>query len=464
MKNLIVVWLLVFLIFSCQKKEKPPVLAKVDGKEISLEEFKLAYQFNPFLGRVQNPDSAKWFLLKSLIAEKLIALSGPADDQKIQDLLEAYRREATIEVFWKKVIEPRVTITDSELRQAYLRSKVKKVVQYLLFTDQNEARQAYQLIRQGMSFEQLAQLRGFDEQSILSDTLTFSGQLPNIEEQVFKMKVGEVSPPVKEGLYYFVLKVIGEQRDIFTSEEDFNYQKNSLRKKLKRQKMQKAMEQFLTQNLPQTPYQLSKEKVKQLLKIIEKRIFEDRKFSKNNEGLNSDLSFLPDELTDDLLNQPLVDFYFGEQWTVKELLKRLSVSSYPLRFDSRGLFRKSFLLALKNILDDQVILHEAQQRNLHNSDYVKQQVAIWRDYLLFKKGLANILKGKSLYNPQPIYEYLNKKTPKYVIKINKTMLDTVRLFKTDMAVLKQHFPGRLAVPVVPLLTEYELQYQFEESN
>jgi len=43
------------------------------------------------------------------------------------------------------------------------------------------------------------------------------------------------------------------------------------------------------------------------------------------------------------------------------------------------------------------------------------------------------------------------------------MLDTVRLFKTDMAVLKQHFPGRLAVPVIPLLTGYDLQYQFEES-
>jgi len=462
LKTWIIIWLIAFLMLSCQKKEKPPVLAKVDGKEISLEEFKLAYQFNPFLTRVQNPDSAKWFLLKSLIAEKLIALNGPTNDQQIQDLLEAYRHEATIEVFWKKVIEPKVTITDSELQQAYLRSKIKKVVQYLIFTDHNEARQAYQLIRQGMSFEQLAQLRGFDEHFILSDTLSFTGQLPHIEEQVFKMKVGEVSPPVKEGLYFFVLKVIGEQRDIFTSEEDFNYRENSLRKKLKRQRMQKAMEQFLAQNLPQTPYQLSKEKVKQLLKVIEKRIFENHKFGKN-EGLTSDLSFLPDELANDLLNLPLVDFYYGERWTVKYLLKRLSVSSYPLRFDNRGLFRKSFLLALKNILDDQIILHEAQQRNLHNSDYVKQQVAIWRDYLLFKKGLANILKDKSLYNSQPIYEYLNKKTIHYVIKINKTMLDTVRLFKTDMAVLKQHFPGRLAVPVIPLLTGYDLQYQFEES-
>ncbi len=459
MKNMLVGLLIIIVLFGCQKKEELPVVARVDGKEITLQEFKLSYQFNPFLSRIKQPDSAKKALLKSLIAEKLIALKGQSEQEQIADFLEAYKREATIEAFWKEVIEPRIKIDDNELREAYFRSKTKKIVQYLLFTDAQEAERAAKLLDEGMSFEELAQLRGFDSQTILSDTIEFNGTLPAIEDQVFKMKPGEISQPVQEGFYYFILKVTGEKIDLFTSENDFNARLYSLRKKLKRRKMQEAMAEYLAQNVPSPPYQISKEKIKKTLQMVENAIMAEQDNLQKNEGLTADIYNSLQRMESSLLNEPIVTFYDGQTWTIRQLLKRMAFASYPLRMENRGLFRKSFLLALRNVLDDQVILNEAKKRNLQNSLYVKQQVAMWRDYLLFKKGLAQILRGKSLFDPQPVYQYLNQTASQYAIQVNTTLLDTLKIKKTDMAVLKQHFPGRIAVPVFPLLTKYRLTYE-----
>ncbi|WP_457566692.1 peptidyl-prolyl cis-trans isomerase, partial [Caldithrix abyssi] len=362
--------LIIIVLFGCQKKEELPVVARVDGKEITLQEFELSYQFNPFLSRIKQPDSAKKALLKSLIAEKLIALKGQTEQKQIADLLEAYKREAIIEAFWKEVIEPRVKIDEKELREAYFRSKTKKIVQYLLFTDAQEAERAAKLLNEGMSFEELAQLRGFDSQTILSDTIEFNGTLPAIEDQVFKMKPGEISQPVQEGFYYFILKVTGERIDLFTSENDFNARLYSLRKKLKRRKMQEAMAEYLAQNVPSPSYQISKEKIKATLQMVEKAIMAEQDNLQKNEGLTADIYNSIQRMESSLLNEPIVTFYDGQTWTIRQLLKRMAFSSYPLRMENRGLFRKSFLLALRNVLDDQVILNEAKKRNLQNSLYV----------------------------------------------------------------------------------------------
>ncbi len=453
MKRLLPFLVFGILLISCQKKSEQPVVAQVNQRPITLQEFKLAYQFNPFLANIKQPDSAKKAILKSLVAEKLIAQMAEDEQPQIKAYLDAYRREAIIEAFWKDVIEPKATISQQELKQAYLRSKVKKVVQYLIFTDEQEAKAAERLLNKGLSFEELARVRGFDAQSILTDTLTFSGALPNIEEQIFKMTVGQVSPPIREGFYYFVLKVVGEQHDIFTSENDFNARTESLRKKLKRQKMQKLMHQYLVKNIQGKPYHLSKETIKQLTQFFENQLIDENKPPTLN-------TFAQDMLNEfqqnspELLNKNVATFYNGQKWTVKQLLDRLRFAPYPLRFENKGLFRKSFLLAIKNVLDDEVILQEAKKKNLEHTPYVKTQVQMWRDYLLFKKGLAKLLQGKSLYDPQPIYQYLNEAVQNAQITVNQALLDTLQLKRTDMAVLKQHFPGRIAVPVVPLLTHY----------
>ncbi len=449
-----VLLIVIFIFFSCQKESENKYIAKIGDKYISANEFKITYEFNPYLSGIREPDSAKKVLLNTMIAEKLIALNAEKElkgkNKKIIALRNEYHREALIEAFWNKVIAPKIRVNEAELKEAYLRSKIKKIVRYLLFTDSLEAQKASNLIRNGGNFESVARTRGFSPDLIPKDTISYSGALPEIEKQVFKMKPGEVSPPIKEGFYYFILKVTGEKKNIFSSQSDYEQQRNSLYKLIKRRKMEEEFQNYLAQNVPLPPYKLDKEKFKSLVRLLERLIFEKIK-SKQEDHLPLDLYSSFTDNNENFLKEKMVEFYDGTTWTAKDLLERIAVAPYPLRFGNKKLFMKSLLLSARHVLDDEVVIREAQKRGLNNSVFVKEQTRIWNDYLYYKKGLAQILRGKDLRDIQTIYDYLNRIKSDYSFYVNYALLDTLKLKKTDMAVLKQHFPGRIAVPVYPVL-------------
>ena len=450
--------LFALLIWGCTKEKPPVYVAKVGHSYISLTEFKLRYEFNPYLERINPPDSAKHLLLNTLIAEKMLAQEEEQDPgkskERLENLVEEYNREAMIEAFWKQVIIPKVNVNEQELRQAYKKSKVKKIIRYLLFTDANDAKKAYAMLRKGLTFEQVAQTRGFAPEQIPVDTISFSGALPNIEDQVFKMKIGEVSPPVKEGFYYFIIKLVDEKINLFTSENDYQQIRSSLLKKLKRRKEQEIFLEYLKEHVPSPPYSMDEERFKALVQMLEEYIF--KKLNPENQNiLPDDIYYAFKDKSNDILKKTIVTFYDGTAWSVKDLLKRMMLAPYPLRFDNPKIFRESMLLSARHVLDDAIIYKQAKKLGLDKSEYVRQQTQMWKEFFYFKKGLAKVFKGKDLSDINALGAYLNSIKHKYPVIINHAVYDTLRLKKTGMAVLKEHFPGRIAVPVFPLLPRWK---------
>ncbi len=444
------------LLWSCRSEKTSNFLAKVGNRYISVKEFKDAFEFNPYLNPRFPEDSAKQVLLKTLIAEKMLAqeaaFSGKAK-KRIADLVDEYRREALIEDFWQEVITPKVEVSEKELEQAYRKSKIKKIVRYLLFTNASDAQKAAELLKQGISFEELARTRGFTKETIPGDTIAFTGQLPNIEDQVFKMKMGQISPPVKEGLYYFILKVVGEQLDIFTSKMDYAQKRASLLKILHRRKAEEEFRKYMAQNIPSPPYRVDEPRFKDLVKKLEAFVF-TQIGSGSKDLVPDDLYYSFDQKNEAILKKSIVSFYDGSTWNVQTLLKRMMLAPYPIRFDNQRTFRESMLLSLRHVLDDEILVKQAIKHGLENSAYVNEQAEMWSDYLEYKKGLARALHNKDLSDVKAIYAYLDTIKHKYPVQVNHSVLDTLKLTPTGMAVLKQHFPGRLAVPVLPLLPDW----------
>ena len=138
LKKIVMLSFFTLLILGCSTKKPPVYVAKVGKSMITLSEFKQSYEFNPYLDRINDPDSAKKLLLYSMIAEKMLAQEEAQhlgkDKARLDDLVEEYKREAMIEAFWKQIIIPKVKIDERELRKAYKKSKIKKVIRYLLST------------------------------------------------------------------------------------------------------------------------------------------------------------------------------------------------------------------------------------------------------------------------------------------------------------------------------------------
>lgn len=466
------VWLIftaiLFFIPNCTKNETDNIIAKVGTLSVSVEEFKDAYQFNPHLSSVKNPQTAKQIVLNSLIAEKLIARQGYEKNSQNQSRIklqsDQYEREAIIEKFWQDKIFNEITISENELLEAYYKSKKEKIVQFINYKNKRQAYNDYQKIKEGLSFEEIAGLNGLPLNCIPADTIKMFGKLPNLEERVFSMKINEISAPVKEGKFYFIVKLTGERENIFTSEMDFAQQRKKIQKELKKSKSFKNFQNYVNTHLSSDNFKLDKNQFKELVRKTENSLFEKAELnqSKSNEYLLDIYFDNAKNNRDQFLKQPVVKFSNGTTWDTGTLLQRIAVSPYTVDKRSKGAFRHSMIAAAKNILNDELLVNHAGKLKLHKTAYVKRQKQMWRDYLVYKKQLAEIIRqadknsneniNKNALYTKAVEDYLLDKISQCKTEINYEALDTLNLIKTDMVVLKRHFPGRTISPVIKPFT------------
>jgi len=319
--------LLVFILAGgCKKEPKLPVVARVGDLQISQEEFELAYRFNPALGIIKSDTVAKRIVLNSLIAKKLWALAGYERqlDKKpvIRDMAEQYYREALIERFWERQIFSKIKISEQEIRNAYFRSKRKRIIQFIVLDNEKRAQDFAVQLQGGVSFERLTTLLGYDVRQIPVDSVSFGYRFEKLEQTVFDMKMNEVRGPIILAHRYFFVKLIGEKQDIFTAEIDLEAQRRKLVKTLRDRKRKTFFEKYIAENLPQK-YELYKSVFKKLARALEKQV----QFNRNGEP-QPFLSAIEKTLdTDrDFLQQPLVTFPDGETFALLALWPSLSAT------------------------------------------------------------------------------------------------------------------------------------------
>jgi len=451
---------ILFFIINCSKVVESPVVAEVNGLKITLDEFKDFYQFNHRIMQIKNPVIAKRQILAALIAEKMIALKGYQDgidkEDNLSNIIHQFEREAIIEKFWQDSIFNQISISEEKLKEAYFRSKQEKIVLYLIYNNKEAAANDYLRLQKSMQFEELAKLKGYSVETIPVDTIRFSAKIPSIEKRVFSMKYGEISKPVKEGRYYFIFKIIGERRNIFTAEDDFIRQKKKLRKILKTSEIRETFNNYIKRNFTEKPYHLDRAAFKELAQFLDGRIFVNNLSMKKNgnAAINNEVG----NLKEDLASRPVVKFPDGEIWTNKRLLKRLAVSPYPLIIKSPASFRKSIISAVKHILDDEVIVKHAKKSVIEDTYYVRQQLQMWRDYIVYQKTMNEEIKTYSKnktdkYTLSEIYSaYLKRIKKEFDITLYTHIIDTLRMGRSDMVVIKKHFPLRTIIPDLHPLT------------
>ena len=450
------VWLfgaILYFIFSCAKKESVPIVARVGDKTITLTEFRDIYQFNPALAVVKNDLSAKKILLNSLIAEKLLALAAIDNglDKKptVRLYMEQFKREALIEKFWQDTIFPKADVSEEEFLRAYRQSKQKRVIQYLMYENENEAQSDYSRLEQGVDFIELAKLKGFSEQTLPVDTIGFKTPLPNIQSAVFKMNPNEVHPPLKEGNYYFIIKLTNVISDAFRSKDDFERLKPHLAKIIKKRKSASLFRQYIKTHFKKAPYTVDTKVFKKMARLLDAQLFPE-----NKQGGNQFSFDLREETPlGEISGRPIVRFNSGEVWDVKTLLQRMEVSPYPIELKSPARFRLSILAAAKHILDDEIIAKEAEKSGLDKTQYVKIQQQMWGDFLLFEMEKARLLKGRRTPGQREaaVDSLLGIMMNKIKIQIYSVPLDTISVPRTDMFVFKTRFPRRTIVPVLEII-------------
>ena len=439
-KNYIPRWLcllFIVLITGCGQPDPPQnIIARVGDREISTEEFQLSYQFNPFLKAYKNSAQARRVILNTLIAEKLLAQHATQESDHLSQYYDQFKREAVIEQFWQNLIAQNSSVDEAELHALYNKTKIRKIISYYAFTNAQQANIASRLFDQGLPFPEYANQSGLTQTYFTQDTVMIGSLPEKLESAIWSLKMKQISPVINIGLRYFIVQLTDEERDAFTSENDFQNKSRELHKIILTRRKSQMINGYLKENFTTPPYDLDKKIFKNLVQKMESRLSFDHA---------EQLQEIPDpeSLPDSLQLTPVVRFSNGDTWDIKQLLRRLKISPYPVHFNTPGAFRKSMIVATKNILDDEMLYHEGLKLGLDQSEYVQNHTAMWSDYYHY----LQFLRSSGLSSEQ-IEDLLLELLDQVKIEIFVDNLQSVDSAAADMVAMKTHFPLRSIAPVL----------------
>jgi peptidyl-prolyl cis-trans isomerase C len=221
-------------------------VATVNGYEIKTSEVRMA--FDDVIGQLPNmPPKLRFpFVVEFLIERHLLAQVaakdgiGESDDYKRR--LAAYQAKALRDSYLAQKITP--SVTDAEIKAAYEKeaSKVKQTervrARHILVATEKEATDIEGKLQKGTKFEDLAKQYSLDGSKDYGGDLgyfTAPEMVKEFSEAAFKLKVGEVSAPVKTDYGWHIIRM--DDRKMGAA-QPFDQVKGAIRNVLVRDKVQ----------------------------------------------------------------------------------------------------------------------------------------------------------------------------------------------------------------------------------
>lgn len=215
-------------------------------------------------------------ILTMMVQEKVLDDKYDVTDKEIDAKLEEYRaqmgaqletiiqqqgedyikKQIKFELLATKAAEDQVKVTDDEVKKYYDSLEGQIRASHILVEDEKKAKEVEQKLKDGEKFEDLAKEYSTDGTAQKGGDLGFfpkEGQMDKtFSDAAYKLKVGEVSAPVKTQFGYHIIK---------KTEERGNYEdmKDELTKDVKEQKV---MDQATVQEIVNKMVQDAKVEVK----------------------------------------------------------------------------------------------------------------------------------------------------------------------------------------------------------
>ncbi|MCZ6767428.1 MAG: peptidyl-prolyl cis-trans isomerase, partial [bacterium] len=153
----------------------------------------------------------RWITMQLLYDE--VAKSGMEIPDKLEAQMEAYRKGLIADLLVQQVIQEKAVVHDREVREYYDAHADEYVTEYrvshILVNSREDAESVKEQIGK-RSFTYLARKHSIDKHSRYGGDLGYlskGNMIPEFEDIVFGMKVGDVSDVIESDFGYHVLKV-----------------------------------------------------------------------------------------------------------------------------------------------------------------------------------------------------------------------------------------------------------------
>jgi peptidyl-prolyl cis-trans isomerase C len=216
---LVLVALAAALIISCGKSDTDTI-ATVGDEKISVQDFRDFLDRNKMGYRTaQEEFDGKHMLLDSLINHTLLVQAAYAKhiDQspEVTRILDANRSRFLLDALYHTRIDNKVNISEAELRQIYDDLQYQIRVYQIMFDNLDTAQMVFEKLKAGANFEEMAYQYSVDDQAKrdrgdMGYFLRGTGP-ESFEKVVFRLDVGEMTPPFKTEYGYHIVKLVDKK-------------------------------------------------------------------------------------------------------------------------------------------------------------------------------------------------------------------------------------------------------------
>lgn len=208
-----------------QGKKEGTVLAEVNGKTITTEDFRQEIgHLPPYLKPMVQSAEGKKELLDSMIVREIILAQAKKDgvdkSKEVADRLEDLRKRLIVETYLKKKVEQEAKVSDEEMKKFYEENKDKFKsgeqvrASHILVKTEQEARDVLAQLKKGAAFEELAKKYSQDNTAAKGGDLGWfskGAMVQEFDKAAFGLKEGELSGIVKTQFGFHIIKVTGKR-------------------------------------------------------------------------------------------------------------------------------------------------------------------------------------------------------------------------------------------------------------
>jgi len=228
---------IISLIFACSLKRESDYVATINGDKISVEDFLNNYRNFLNVTGIQDNLPSRKMILDNVINEKLILSEFEKNNMNTAvDFIETKNiiyEQLLLNHYCEKEILPKIAFSNKELFQFYIQENTFYHIKQVFASDLNKARQYYEQLNAGMSFEELAGREGVHAGKVDLGFIKLKDLNRRFRQEITGLKVGEISQPMRGRFGYTILRIEEKRTSPILTEYEFAKQSNILSEKLR---------------------------------------------------------------------------------------------------------------------------------------------------------------------------------------------------------------------------------------
>lgn len=387
----------------CSKREELKV-AEFKDQAITVGDFEAAYaKVDPaYLPEATGLEGKKEFLTtmlnRDVMAYKADEL-GYDKDPTVAQSMEMFTRMALQVAYLKKQVADKITVSDEEVRKHYDNQGTSMECKQILCDTPEQAQEAYQAIQDGLDFD--TAVRQYSKnQDASTGGMVFTavyGQLtPEVQEAVFSVPIGGVTPPVMTTQGWVLMKVL--RRNEGRAKPPYEDVEEEYRLQVKNLKEAVALNAFtgkLRDDYGVTWYYDN-------IGIVYNALPPDRDFDEAPARSQEVYPLLLVDPSD--LDKPIVSWQGGKQITIKDFSDFYDQASFfnrPRRNARYGGIRQFLIERIMNEVSADVV----RKSGIENDPEVAHALAMKREEIMVNLLYRDVIDKQTVVSNEEIKNY-----------------------------------------------------------